>query len=95
MTKPNVKQEGWEREFEKKFKYNLWSDADSLAVDMTDKVWSFIRNLLSTARKEMVEEIRQYQDGFVHNVGYGNFERAPEWQVIEDLLASLEGKRKV
>ena len=51
-----------------------------------NELWSFILQI----RKEDKERIIDYQHGFVRNDGHEEPERAPEWQVIEDLLNQLE-----
>ena len=57
---------------------------------------NFIRHQREQVRREVVEEIKNYQYGFIRDDGYGNPERAPEWQVIEDLILALssDGEKK-
>ncbi|MBL7052081.1 MAG: hypothetical protein ISS01_03235 [Nanoarchaeota archaeon] len=40
-------------------------------------------------RDEIIKDIINYQHGFIRDDGFGNPERAQEWQVIEDLINSL------
>ena len=38
--------------------------------------------------------IDKYNNGFVRDDGFGNPERAPEWQVIDDLITKLKAELK-
>ena len=50
-----------------------------------------IKNTLDQIREETIEEVIKYQNGFVRQGNQpGEYELAPEWQVIEDLLNQLK-----
>lgn len=55
---------------------------------------SFATRIVEEVGKEMEDKIIEYQNGFVKQVSEDNYERAPEWQVIEDLLNHIHSKIK-
>jgi len=54
-----------------------------------DKLEKFIDQALSQNRQQVIEEIREYNKGFIRDDGTGEPEIAPEYQVIEDLKKRL------
>lgn len=52
--------------------------------------YSQLCKLFDKTLDEQRKEIINYQHGFVRDDGFGNPERAPEWQVIEDLIKTLK-----
>jgi AAA+ ATPase superfamily predicted ATPase len=85
----------WEKEFDKKYPefkgvgapYPIFARSHN-----REHFKSFIRQTLKEQRQEIIEEIENYQHGFVRDDGSGEPERAPEWQVIEELLQTLKNK---
>ncbi len=59
---------------------------EDFLVRIADAVYTQARE---EERTKAVVSIRDYQQGFIRDDGTGEPERAPEWQVIEDLLDSL------
>jgi hypothetical protein len=49
-------------------------------------------HLVSTAKRETLREVREYQKGFTRDDGHGGLETAPEYGVIEDLITHLESE---
>jgi len=60
--------------------------------EMEDWLRTTLTQVLSQREEEVIQKIKDYQHGFVRDDGMGEPERAPEWQVIEDLLQTLTAK---
>lgn len=51
------------------------------------------KRIITQQQENVRREIREYQYGFIRDDGSGEPERAPEWQVIEDLLTHLQSPK--
>jgi len=56
------KLEGWEIEFQNMFHLCLWSDNDTEAYEMNDRVKAFIRKTLDTQRKDIIRYLNSLQE---------------------------------
>lgn len=84
----------------KKLKVNLAANIVNnffLDSDYQGKDWEAVRKelikriekALKENTEQVIKEIKDYQHGWIRDDGTGEPERAPEWQVIEDLLKKL------
>ena len=76
----------WQKRFEEEF----WGKFGSTKT--INEIKQFISQAIDQTREETIREIKNYQHGFIRDDGFGEPERAPEWQVVEDLLKSLINK---
>ena len=70
---------------------NFWNeDATNLIKSMQD----FISQLLKEQREEIINEIIEYQNGYLNvyegNDGFPEYEFALEYKVIDDLLTKIK-----
>ena len=59
-----------------------------------ENIKQFIKQTLKAQEENFEKVLRDYQYGFIRDDGFGNPERAPEWQVIEDCIKYVEGMMK-
>ena len=84
LTKQNKPlKEDWHKQYETFFLEN----GGILGYSSTLK---FFEKIIYKAKSQIVEQIREYRDGWVKDDGFGNPIFAPEYQVIDDVIKLLE-----
>lgn len=68
---------------------------EAIAILVKSYYATKLRQAGEVAVEEYKKKIGSYQHGFIRDDGTGEPERAPEWQVIEDLLTYLKDNEEV
>jgi len=92
MTEPQLSAE-MEKRFDEELKHNLWSDADSLAIDMSGEVKHFLATALEEQREKYIEQVEKMKLEMLPNLEGADGKYVEENnRIIEDVLAILNGK---
>lgn len=88
------------KEFQEKFIYDFFDETgleilgnkEANRPATMDELEAFLSETIEECRDDFIMEMEVYRDGFIRDDGFGDMERAAEYQVIQDLIDAVNNK---